>query len=124
MTRLSSAETSRRYRERHPERVRAANLARNDYKREWEAGECPLCGGRLADAKRTEVCASCRKAENERKFKDTAQHFIKLREQGLLNCEIERREGLLLNTVSQCLSEAKKRFGMHIPRSPYFKAPA
>jgi DNA-binding CsgD family transcriptional regulator len=118
------AENSRRYRERHPERIRAANLARNDYKREWEAGECPQCGGVIADYRRSELCRPCRKEQNADEFKAKAQYFIERREEGLTNAEIERRDGLSHNTVAVHLYQAKKRFGITAPRCPYFKAPA
>lgn len=119
----NAAENSRRYRERHPERVRAANIARNDYKREWEAGECSQCGGRTSD-RRVKLCGPCRKEQQADAFKSKAQYFIELREEGLTNAEIERRDGLKFNTVAVHLSRAKKRYGMDVPRSPYFKAPA
>lgn len=102
MAETKGARKSREYRERHPERVRVANLARNDYKREWESGECPQCGGPFASAKKSSS-AICRPCRNE---------------------EIERLEGLPLNTVATHLHRAKKHYGMDIPRSPYFKAPA
>lgn len=124
MAETHHARKSREYRERHPERVRAANLARNDYKREWEAGECPQCGGRLASGKRAELCLPCRSDEYERAFKAKARRFIKLRKEGLLNNEIKEREGLPYNTVAQHLYLAKRDYGMDVPRSPYFKAPA
>lgn len=110
----------------NPEKVKAENKKRNGKKREWESGECPQCGGYWAGAKRsdTEMCRPCRDDEYERNFKTEALRYIKRREEGLLNSEIEELEGLPFNRVAKCLMEAKKRYGMDVPRSPYFKAPA
>ena len=105
------------------EQMRRDNEKRGPAKREWEAGECEQCGGRIAVRHRAELCRPCRRDENERKFKAKARHFIALREEGYLNGEIEKREQLPYNTVATVLTKAKI-LGMDVPRSPYFKAPA
>lgn len=121
---MSNVDYKKRWRERNPEKVREENKRRNPYKRAWAEGECSECGGRIADYRRSEVCLDCRLDESERKFKAKARRFIELREEGLSNVEIESLEGLPDNTVAVHLYRAKKRYGIDVPRSPYFKAPA
>jgi predicted Zn-ribbon and HTH transcriptional regulator len=116
-------ENSRRYRERHPERVRAANLGRNDYKREWESGECPECGDRISDVRRAVKCANCKFEAVRREAIDRTVRFIALRKEGLLNIEIAEREGVTTPVVNTVLSRAS-RYGLDAGRSPCFKAPA
>lgn len=112
------------WKEAHPERLREYEQKRNRYKREWESGECEQCGGVISDFRRAELCRDCRLHEYEREFKAKAVRYIELRKEGLLNGEIEERESLPRSAVAAHLSRAKHNYGMDVPRSPYFKAPA
>jgi len=106
------------------EAVQNQNRKASGRKREWEAGECSQCGGRISDYRRHELCRPCSDEQKADEFKAKAQYYIKLREEGLTNAEIERRDGLSYNTVAVHLYRAKKRFGITAPRCPYFKASA
>lgn len=117
------AQKSREYRERHPERVRAANLARNDYKREWEAGECYECGGESATGRYGNRCGECRREAEKREARDRTIRFIALRKKGMLNSEIAELAGVSRSVVNCVLSRAW-RYGLDAGKSPYFKAPA
>lgn len=114
---------SKAWKEANPDRCREYEAKRNPYKREWEEGECEQCGGPIADFRRSAPCHECRLDEHERAFKAKARRYIRLREEGLSNPEIESHLELPYNTVAGTLSFARKR-GMDVPRSPFFKAPA
>lgn len=91
----------------------------NARKRMWERGECPRCGGVLATANRSDRCESCWKEDQHRKGRERTEEVIALRQEGLFNYEIEARLGLPYNTAATLLNRAH-RFGLEVPRSPYW----
>lgn len=103
----------------NPEYVRRSNVKRGPAKREWEAGTCPQCGGRLASADRSDRCIDCKREAVRRQARERAELFIALRERGLLNNEIAEREGITAGSVASALCHAPD-YGLTVPRSPYF----
>lgn len=116
------SEAKRRWVREHPERVRAQNIARNAAKREWEAGECSKCGGRVADIKRAGRCEKCHHAEERAAAIQRCERLIELRKRGLLNYQIAERENVSTAVVANLLCRASRRYGLTVPPSPYYKA--
>jgi len=115
------------WKERNPERVRAHNLKRNKAKQEWASGECPQCGGHFATAnghKRSSVCVYCATEDKERAARERCLRYIDLRLKGMSNVQIAEQEGCSRAVVNSVFSRAYHRYGLTVPRSPYFKAPA
>lgn len=108
---------------REREISRRSNLKRSPAKRAWERenrAECPGCGGVLGAGS---ACPSHRPSQCAKCVRDIARerivHFIRLREKGLTNREIEKLEGLGSNVVATALTGAG-RFGLVVPPSPYW----
>lgn len=95
------------------------NAKRRAARRQWEEGECPGCGGRLANAYRSERCRECQREAQRRETRERVEHFIELREAGHTNAEIERMECLPYNAVANALCSHARRFGLAVPPSPY-----
>jgi transposase len=112
-------EATTRWRREHPDRLREQNLARNDAKREAEAGECERCGGRVSDGKRFDRCNECRRTEERSDTAERAERFIRLRERGLLNHQIAELEGVSMQAVATVLYRAHRQIGLYVPPSPY-----
>lgn len=121
---MSTPDYKKRWRERNPEKVREENKRRRAYKRRWESGKCPQCGGILGSAQRSKRCGKCELQAKKRAGKDTAIRFIALRKEGLLNSEIAAKCGTTQQSVASTLYLAPRRYGLDVPRSPYFKASA
>jgi transposase len=107
-----------------PEWAKKSNAKRGPAKRAWEANQradCPNCGapmqiGSKMPSHASERCAECVRDEG----RSRTIRYIAMRKEGLLNTEIAEREGVRVVVVAAVLSRAD-RYGLTVPRSPYFR---
>lgn len=95
--------------------------ARKRFHADQHRASCGQCGATRGEGSgypngtKTDLCVECAR-DNAR---SRSLHFIGLREEGLTNVEIARREGVGANTVATVFNRAH-RYGLTVPPPPYW----